>query len=470
MNKKIYNVVVDNSREQQFNKEVEKLEKKANKIGCDFQVKLLSNNAIVDGIYTSNKEYQITLDIDLKIPDYKLVGINKLNVGEYIYITIDNTIEVPKTVKNTYICNHCNTNRKRKMYYIFHNEKTNNFVSVGSTCCKEYFGIDIEKVFKKYDTLLQSMDGYFIDNEIKIIKTSVNHVISKILAYDKINDTNKYPYKSYKSNLYECVSELGLNSNYIEEYEYYLNNETELKKEAGEIIEYVLNMENKENSEYINNLKNIFKNEYMDVKFTKYILYSTKLVAIDKFKKQPKKEVQPSNYIGEIKDKVELELTLYNTVTLDGFYGISYIYLFKDKQGNIFKWVTNTVVLEDDRTYTIKGTIKAHEEYKGTKQNVLTRCKVVGYEEQEIKECNFEYKLRNLFDKYNKKTQIKYRNLIIDRLIKLTDIRKVEKYDCICFLTEIVENYSNKECDINKVVEFLNKKDIQNYMKENNIL
>jgi hypothetical protein len=67
------------------------------------------------------------------------------------------------------------------------------------------------------------------------------------------------------------------------------------------------------------------------------------------------------------------------------------IYKFTDADGNVFVWKTTGSVGEDrtdniGRDYFYKpengesvkvsGTIKEHNEYRGEKQTVLTRCKV----------------------------------------------------------------------------------------------
>lgn len=44
-------------------------------------------------------------------------------------------------------------------------------------------------------------------------------------------------------------------------------------------------------------------------------------------------------------------------------------------KGNVFVWTTSTY-LNTNKEYTVKGTVKEHAEFKGTKQTVLTRCRV----------------------------------------------------------------------------------------------
>jgi len=86
-------------------------------------------------------------------------------------------------------------------------------------------------------------------------------------------------------------------------------------------------------------------------------------------------------YIGNVGDKVTLTLTYKGYHTFETYYTyygeLNYIYTFEDENGNTFVWVTSASKdFEENKTYTVKATIKAHKEYKGVKQTNLTRCRV----------------------------------------------------------------------------------------------
>lgn len=85
-----------------------------------------------------------------------------------------------------------------------------------------------------------------------------------------------------------------------------------------------------------------------------------------------------TEWYGSIKDKVDLNVKLIRRCSYDTMYGTTYVYTFEDDQGHQLVWKTGTW-LEQDKgdEVTLKGTIKAHSEYKGIKQTELTRCKVI---------------------------------------------------------------------------------------------
>lgn len=73
-----------------------------------------------------------------------------------------------------------------------------------------------------------------------------------------------------------------------------------------------------------------------------------------------------------------MDLMYTGSVSFDGLYGTTYIHKFIDYNHNIFIWKTGGYVDADSGdVVTIKGVIKEHNEYRGEKQTILTRCKIL---------------------------------------------------------------------------------------------
>lgn len=101
-----------------------------------------------------------------------------------------------------------------------------------------------------------------------------------------------------------------------------------------------------------------------------------------------------SEWVAEPKKRLDLTLTLVNDYVYEGesysYYdsGVRHIYTLRDENGNCFVWKTSNLIElwnEDAEEYTeaevgskvsMRATVKEHGEYKGTKQTVLTRCKI----------------------------------------------------------------------------------------------
>lgn len=110
---------------------------------------------------------------------------------------------------------------------------------------------------------------------------------------------------------------------------------------------------------------------------------------VEEYVKEKRAALAPkstSEYVGEIGDKIEAKLTFkseHHFETHYTYYGeLNFIYKFADQDGNIIVWKTTKCFdLKEGEEYTVKGKIKDHNEYKGEKQTILTRCKIEGGKE-----------------------------------------------------------------------------------------
>lgn len=96
--------------------------------------------------------------------------------------------------------------------------------------------------------------------------------------------------------------------------------------------------------------------------------------------------ITPSEWVGEVGQKIEIEAVLTNIGSYESTFGWTRVYTFTDDNDNDFIWKTTSWdnfdysagknILEIGDRAAISGTIKDHNEYRGVKQTVLTRCKV----------------------------------------------------------------------------------------------
>lgn len=113
------------------------------------------------------------------------------------------------------------------------------------------------------------------------------------------------------------------------------------------------------------------------------------------------KDQPVSDWVGEVGQRREFDLTVEASIPVDTEYGRSDLYLMVDADGNVFKWFTTSWPIKQKHvdafegffehpdwnfdewpldvgwTYRLKGTIKAHETYRNVKQTALSRCNVV---------------------------------------------------------------------------------------------
>lgn len=122
--------------------------------------------------------------------------------------------------------------------------------------------------------------------------------------------------------------------------------------------------------------------------FDGWVLDPSKCVDLKSRCRKAYQELNPttehSEYVGEIGDKIEIEVTYVHTSSWENGYGgywnegVTNLHTFKDANGNVFIWKTGKYIEADYGTkLKLTGTIKDHSEYKDTKQTVLTRCKAI---------------------------------------------------------------------------------------------
>ena len=95
-------------------------------------------------------------------------------------------------------------------------------------------------------------------------------------------------------------------------------------------------------------------------------------------------EENTSQYVGNVGDRLDLEVTFIKRFTYEipSFRGWGTDYMaintFKDDEGNCFIWKSTRAYFNvaEGSKVRLRGTVKEHSEYKGTKQTMLQRCKV----------------------------------------------------------------------------------------------
>lgn len=85
-------------------------------------------------------------------------------------------------------------------------------------------------------------------------------------------------------------------------------------------------------------------------------------------------DASPSEFQGNIGDRIEKVLTVRKNICLQGAFGVSSMHIFEDENENIYVWTTTSKSWPEGSEHKIRGTIKDHKTYKNCKQTVLTRC------------------------------------------------------------------------------------------------
>ena len=303
-------------------------------------------------------------------------------------------IEVPqKYYDMNPICEHCNSNRYRKLTYIVMDEN-GTFKQVGKSCLKDFTsGMSAEAIslyISLFDELIEgqsiSGSGYFSNyfDTKEVLKYACETI--KIYGYVK-----KDPYNNNgtASKVYQFY---GVDKGLIRESIYRDKIKAEMKRinfnaESKQNIETInsaiewINRQEETNN-YIHNLKTISSLEYVDLKNLGILvsLFQAYYKGIEREETLLNREIENKNdcqseYIGEIGNRITINISSAKCLTSwETDFGITFLYKFIS-EGNVITWKTGKDI-DCENVKSITGTIKAHTEYREVKQTELTRCKI----------------------------------------------------------------------------------------------
>ena len=84
-----------------------------------------------------------------------------------------------------------------------------------------------------------------------------------------------------------------------------------------------------------------------------------------------------SQHVGQVKQRLTFSATVERRSSFEGRFGMTYIYKFRCSAGNALTWfASRDQGIAKGDVVTLTGTVKKHDDYKGEKQTILTRCKI----------------------------------------------------------------------------------------------
>lgn len=322
----------------------------------------------------------------IKLGDYTVLGKVERHLNNIMFLS-SGDVEVRNLWKEDFRCEHCNYNRHRNSVYLIHSEKDGR-MQVGSTCLREYTGLDITPV-NEWIKLMEEVEDMERDPKCKYLPTE--YVLSMI-----IREISQYGYRSKKDYPGNNTAQVVLN-NYSDPLEMITPEDTHIEAAKNVLSWARTNAEEyRERGEFWYNLMSVSAEEYFDPKYIGYLAYLPmayfkEMDKREEIKNREKQKVQ-SEYVAEAKARIETQVTVKQVVGFDTEWGYSEIISMVDLEGNVLVWKTSTAnelsnnywnsldnsEFNKDRIFRIKATVKGHQEYRGTKQTAVIRVKVLG--------------------------------------------------------------------------------------------
>lgn len=300
----------------------------------------------------------------LKIDGYTLLAYITVVADEENVVVPFNGAEVnPAWYSKSITCDHCGTNRARKYGYIL-KDSDGKEVMVGKGCLQQFTGIDPAQVALSFE-INKALDVASFRGSLteKQFAGNGSFPIREGLAFAVAIAKNGYR-KADESN--------SNKAQVIEMFEYSKTPSAEALAKADSIIEWCIANDLTDN--FISNLAIMARKGMFEKKMAGMIAYAPILFDRCKQREEEAKTVCNSQYIGSVGEKIAIDVTAKLLSVFDNVYGgNTFLYNFLDDAGNVFVWF-GSKNLEQEKG-TIKATIKAHQDYKGVKQTVVTRAK-----------------------------------------------------------------------------------------------
>lgn len=313
--------------------------------------------------------------------------------------------EIPERYYTTTasVCEHCGKVRKRVETYIVKNEE-GEVKQVGKSCLRDFLGhqnpekiaewlqyisnpvaaFDDEEWFgggRKRDPYLpmQGVVGYivrnlerygFVSNLVAKARTEAGNFTRSTTGsvLEDYGDWHGWHYKKQSKEFPTPPSDEDI-------------------AKGMEAVKYLASRENPRNN-YEHNVKTIASDEYVIVRdfglLTSAMQGYFNYKVVEARKAAEKAARKPSNYVGEIGQRITVKVRVEFHTTFESDFGTTHLFKMADENDNVFVWFGSGQAVKvlgklaaDPTMITIIGTVKKQDEYKEVKQTTLSRVKIV---------------------------------------------------------------------------------------------
>jgi hypothetical protein len=276
-------------------------------------------------------------------------------------------------------CEHCGHDRYRRDTFLVKEEETGQVVQVGSSCLKDYVGHGDPQATAKLAELYgyaNELAGYHGEREVGVdhrfldVESFGAHTMAMCRLYG-------WTPKSRADEDHRPTSMLALDNMFPQPQETATEVTDEDHTRAQQALEWIQSQDAAD-SDWVYNCSVVAASGVMEMRSAGL---AASIFGVW-FKKNVEEaaqyiNTQNSEYVGRVKERMDLTVRVLFTKVIDSVYGTSTMHKMADENGNLFVWFNSgRGDLVKGRTYNIKGTVKAHQEYQGVKQTMLNRVKV----------------------------------------------------------------------------------------------
>lgn len=307
----------------------------------------------------------------VKYNGWQFVGVAEFIEGKALTKSIAGGVEIKSSDVQVGYCEHCKKIRSRSKVIFVQNEE-GKLSQVGSSCVKDFLGWEFSASALVTEEDFEEEFGGFSGGSYSGFDT-LSVLALAVCAVEKVGFVPSGSGLSTKEIVWEKLvgGTYGLNK-----WKEIIGQEvTDAHREkAQELREFGKGFEG--DSSYAENVRLV-----SGLTFQKYntvgILVSLLKAAQRQAEPKIEKKVYKSEILAPVGEKVEVEVTVLSENTFESQFGLTTLYTFESGEYQL-KWFSSRGLnVEIGTKFTLKGTVKGTDEYKGAFSTVLTRCKAV---------------------------------------------------------------------------------------------
>lgn len=388
------------SRRGAFEKQMARLTRKAAKLGVEApsytmgEAMIVDRSTVTEGGQTHKYKAEVFLttvtSIIVKIPGWTfLATLEHLEGGETLLRAIAEG-EIPAKYRAAKPhCDHCKLARKRNDTYLVRSD-AGKIKQIGRACIADFLGHkDPEHLARlaEYAADAQGWDDYCSDGDkiediagildfmivVQMLVRTVGFFSKKMLLERPGQTTSSAAFDilfPHTPKMEAAATEARAQ----------ISSEDRAKAQLA--IDWILGLEGEQN-DFIHNVRAVVRIGAVKMRTAGYaaalsIAYAR---AMDEIRERATRPI--SKHVGVLGERIIFTATIHKIIARESQFGTTYLHLMSD--GNDLKWFGSNTLGEEDDTVTFKGTVKAHDEYKGRAQTIVSRCALYTPPEPKVK-------------------------------------------------------------------------------------
>lgn len=281
-------------------------------------------------------------------------------------------------------CDHCNTKRFRKDTFILREVSTGTYKQIGRQCVRDFIGYenpaDMHWWVSVMDDISEEVDSYGCGiSEMPIFRTE--YILTLTLAC-----INQWGYVSGKmAQEREITSTSGDVSGLLFSFKLDAAQKEVLKdafsgkydEEVAKIMNWIKGWSKEEidRSDF-----NFNVNKLVTIGQVRSNMFGFVTCLPTMFAKHQglleEKAAKSNEFLGVVGSKISTAVKVSKVMLLSSAYGVVTLIMMEDAAGNSLKWfASGSKDVKMGDAFTVSGTVKAHDVYQDRNQTTLTRCK-----------------------------------------------------------------------------------------------